>query len=76
MVRTNYEKPDSGRTGKISSNLGFCRGRWLFSQDFLDLGFGIWEVSLQNRSNAMKGILDKQKGSFDECPSQLTSKFF
>ena len=45
MVRTIYAKPDSGRTGKIFSNLGFRRGRWLFSQDFLDLGFGIWGTS-------------------------------
>ena len=39
MARTNYAKPDSGRRGKISSNLGFHRGSWSFSQDFLEFGF-------------------------------------
>ena len=50
------EKPDSGRTGKNISNLGFRRGRWLFSQDLgfgiWYLGFGIWETRLQNPSIA------------------------
>ena len=47
MVRTNYKKKDSGRTGKISEDLGFCCRRWLFPQDYLDFKFQIWGLRVK-----------------------------
>ena len=50
---------ESGRKKNIS-NLGFCRGRWLFSQD---LGFGIWDLSFGKRGRLVHRFYGKVLGS-------------